>query len=58
MPAFCSVPVVLFLVLGEAKAQAAARAFAGTPDPATPASLVRGSERTLVILDRAAAAYI
>ncbi len=58
VPAFCSIPVVLFLVLGESKAQAAARAFAGTPDPAIPASLVRGSERTLVILDRAAAAYI
>jgi len=50
-------PLVLFLVTGEDKAEAAARAFAGPPDPATPASLVRSAEgRTVAILDRAAAA--
>jgi 6-phosphogluconolactonase len=58
VPAFCAIAFVLFLVLGEAKADAALRAFAEPPDPATPAGLVRGAERTLVILDRAAATYI
>jgi 6-phosphogluconolactonase len=58
VPAFRAIPFVLFLVLGESKADAARRAFAEPPDPATPASLVRGAERTLVILDSAAATYI
>ena len=48
---------VVFLVVGEDKAAAAQRAFAGEPDPATPASLIRG-ERTTAILDRAAAARL
>lgn len=48
---------VVFLVLGEDKAAAAQQAFAGAPDPATPASLVRG-KGTTVILDRAAASSL
>lgn len=48
---------VVFLVVGEEKADAAQRAFAGAPDPATPASLIRG-RRTTAILDEAAAASL
>jgi 6-phosphogluconolactonase len=46
---------VVFLAVGEEKADAARRAFRSPPDPATPASLIRG-QRTTAILDRAAAA--
>jgi 6-phosphogluconolactonase len=46
---------VVFLVVGTDKADAVQRAFAAEPDPATPASLIRG-RRTTVILDRDAAA--
>ena len=50
---------VVFLVVGEAKADAVARAFAGAPDPATPASLLRSEQgETIVLLDRAAAARL
>lgn len=50
---------VVFLVVGESKAEAVARAFAGPPDPATPASLLRSQNgATTVILDRAAAARL
>jgi 6-phosphogluconolactonase len=50
---------VVFLVVGETKADAVVRAFAGEPDPATPASLLR-SERgeTIALLDRPAAARL
>ena len=50
---------VVFLVVGESKAEAVARAFSGEPGPATPASLLR-SERgeTIVLLDRDAAARL
>ena len=48
---------IVFLVVGAEKAAAAARAFTGKPDPATPASLVRSaSGTTIALLDRAAAA--
>lgn len=48
---------VVFLVSGAGKAEAAARAFGGTPDPATPASLVApGWGALTVLLDPAAAA--
>jgi 6-phosphogluconolactonase len=51
--------LVLFLVTGEDKAEAAARAFAGPESPATPASLIRSrGGRTVAVLDRAAAALI
>ena len=48
---------VVFLAVGEDKADAARRAFGEAPSPATPASLVRSTGgRTIVILDRQAAA--
>lgn len=47
---------VVFLVTGAGKAEAAARAFGGTPDPDTPASLVAPASGSLTVLaDRAAA---
>jgi 6-phosphogluconolactonase len=50
---------ILFLLAGESKADAAARAFAGPPSQDTPASLVRANDgQTVVILDRAAAAKL
>ena len=50
---------ILFLLAGEAKADAAARAFGAEPSPDTPASLVRSQDgRTVAILDRAAAAKL
>jgi 6-phosphogluconolactonase len=56
-PVLDAARTMVFLVTGESKADAVKRAFADEPSPATPASLVRG-ERTIVILDRAAAAYL
>jgi 6-phosphogluconolactonase len=48
---------VVFLVAGEDKAEAVARAFSGTEDPAAPASLVRPqSGAATLIVDPAAAA--
>jgi 6-phosphogluconolactonase len=44
---------IVFLVTGEDKADAVARAFAGPPDPSAPASLVDGE--VSVLLDEAAA---
>jgi 6-phosphogluconolactonase len=41
---------VVFLVTGAGKAEAAARAFGGTPDPDTPASLVAPESGSLVVL--------
>jgi 6-phosphogluconolactonase len=41
---------VLFLVTGADKAEAAAKAFAGGPDPGTPASLVAPVGGTLTVL--------
>ena len=47
---------VLFLVAGEDKADAVARAFSGAPDPSAPASLVQqGSGSLTLLLDTAAA---
>ncbi len=58
-PTLRSAGEILFLLTGQAKADAAARAFAGKPSPDTPASLVRArSGRTVAILDRAAAAKL
>ncbi len=59
LPVLSGAAQVVFLVVGEGKAEAAARAFSGEPGPATPASLLR-SERgeTIVLLDRAAAARL
>jgi 6-phosphogluconolactonase len=59
LPVLCSARVVLFLALGEEKAGAVARAFAGPPDAQVPASLVRSTDgETIVLLDRAAAANL
>ena len=59
LPALRSAREILFIVAGEAKADAARRAFVDEPSPATPSSLVRAdSGRTTAILDRAAAARI
>jgi 6-phosphogluconolactonase len=56
-PVLAAAQTMVYLVTGEAKADAAARAFAGQPDPATPASLVRG-QSTIAILDVLAAARL
>ena len=58
IPAFNAIPTLVFHATGQSKADAVRRAFAEEPSPKTPASLVRGSERTVVLLDEAAAAYI
>lgn len=59
VPMLCSATEVVFLVTGEPKADAARRAFAEPPSPATPASLVRSrTGRTLAILDPPAAAQL
>jgi 6-phosphogluconolactonase len=59
LPALRAAREVLFLLTGEAKADAAVRAFASEPSPETPASLVRArGGRTVAILDRAAAAKL
>ena len=46
---------VVFLVSGEDKAEAVARAFAGIPDPSAPASLVQPESGSFVLLADAAA---
>jgi 6-phosphogluconolactonase len=56
-PVFASVPLLVYLVTGESKAEAVRRAFAEEPSPETPASLIRGVE-TIAILDAAAASLL
>ncbi|HKC21304.1 MAG TPA: 6-phosphogluconolactonase [Gaiellaceae bacterium] len=59
LPRLRSAREILFLLAGESKADAAARAFTAEPSPDTPASLVRARDgRTVAILDRAAAAKL
>jgi 6-phosphogluconolactonase len=59
IPTLSAARLVVFLVVGEEKAEAAARAFGGRPDPATPASLVRSAAgRTVAVLDAAAASRL
>jgi len=59
LPAINAARQVLFLVAGADKAGAVARAFAGSPDPAAPASLVAPVDGSLtVLLDAAAAAQL
>jgi 6-phosphogluconolactonase len=48
--------LIVFLITGEDKAEAVARAFSGRPDPRVPASLVDGTVR--VLMDAAAAARL
>jgi 6-phosphogluconolactonase len=56
IPVLEAAPLVLFLIVGEIKADAAARALLGPPDEGTPGSLVRSRNgRTVVILDPEAA---
>ena len=56
-PVFAATRLLIYLVTGESKAEAARRAFADDPSPATPASLIRGFE-TIAILDPAAASLL
>ena len=59
IPALKSSKEIVFVLAGEGKADAAARAFGGEPSQDTPASLVRATGgRTVAILDRAAAAKL
>ena len=59
LPVLAAAAQVVYLVLGEAKAEAVKLAFAGDPDPAIPASLLRSEHgETIVLLDRAAAARL
>jgi 6-phosphogluconolactonase len=59
LPMLSAAGRVVFLVVGETKADAVARAFAGPPDPSTPASLLRSANgETIALLDRAAAAKL
>jgi 6-phosphogluconolactonase len=59
IPALRDARRLVYLVTGREKAEAAARAFAGPPDPETPASMVRSDRGdTIAILDRAAASLL
>jgi 6-phosphogluconolactonase len=59
IPTLNSAREIVFALAGAEKAEAARRAFAATPSPDTPASLVRANDgRTTAILDRAAAARL
>jgi 6-phosphogluconolactonase len=59
LPMLRAAHAIVFLVAGEDKADAAARAFGGEPSRATPGSLVRAvSGTTTAVLDRAAAAKL
>lgn len=59
VPALGNCREMLFLAVGEQKAEAARRAFADPPSAATPASLVRSAAGdTIAVLDRAAAAAL
>jgi 6-phosphogluconolactonase len=58
-PALCGGHRIVFLVTGEEKAEAVARALSGPPDPAVPGSLIRSNRgETLAILDRQAASRL
>jgi 6-phosphogluconolactonase len=59
LPVLNSAREVVFLVSGEDKAEAVARAFGDAPDPSAPASLVRPEPGAMtVLLDPAAAARL
>jgi 6-phosphogluconolactonase len=58
-PMLANADLVVFLVTGEEKAEAAARAIGASESDETPASLIRSrGGRTLAILDRAAAGLL
>lgn len=57
IPTLSAARLVIFLVTGAGKADAARRAFGEEPDPGTPAGLVRARNgRTIAVLDAEAAA--
>ena len=56
-PVFAACGLLVYLVTGEAKADAVRRAFRAEQSPETPASLVRGRE-TIALLDAAAASRL
>jgi 6-phosphogluconolactonase len=56
-PVFATCRLLVYLVTGDAKADAVRRAFAGEPSAGTPASVVRGRE-TIALLDAAAASLL
>jgi 6-phosphogluconolactonase len=59
LPRLCRTRELLFLVAGEGKADAVARALAGEPSRQTPGSLARATEgATRAVLDRAAASRL
>jgi 6-phosphogluconolactonase len=59
LPRICNTRELLFLVAGEDKADAVARALGGEPSRATPGSLARSAEGTTrAVLDRSAAAKL
>jgi 6-phosphogluconolactonase len=59
LPRLGATTELLFLVAGEEKADAVARAFGGKPSPGTPGSMARSAEGTTrAILDRAAASKL
>ena len=59
IPVLASAPEVVFIVTGESKAEAVERAFAQSPGPETPASLIRSAAgRTRVVADAAAASRL
>jgi 6-phosphogluconolactonase len=59
LPMLSAATKVVFLILGESKAEAVRRTFAEAPSPDTPASLLRSKDgETIALLDRAAAAEL
>ena len=56
-PVFAAAELLVFFVMGAAKAEAVRRAFADEPSPATPASLIRG-RTTIALLDEESAALL
>jgi 6-phosphogluconolactonase len=56
-PVFAATRELVYLVVGAAKAEVVRLAFAAMPDPAIPASVVRG-RRTTAILDQPAASLL
>jgi 6-phosphogluconolactonase len=59
LPLFNTAREVVFLVAGEDKAEAVARAFGTPPDESAPAAMVRpGAGKLVLVLDEAAAAEL
>jgi 6-phosphogluconolactonase len=59
LPVVNAARAILFLVTGEDKAEAVARAFGGPPDPRVPGSLVMPESGELVaVLDEGAASRL